>query len=116
MPARRKHPGRGIQQRRETGRRYLRLYGWAALAANCALLVLLAERYFGGMLVGNGLRGRPVDIRDPGYDATPLGYALYDCLVEKRHPEGEFARVVKALHVNAYLEVTPENESDSELG
>jgi ankyrin repeat protein len=42
-------------------------------------------------------RGHPVDVRDPGYDATPLGYALYDCLVEKRHPEGEFARVVKAL-------------------
>ncbi len=42
-------------------------------------------------------RGHPVDIRDPGYDATPLGYALYDCLVEKRHPEGQFARVVKAL-------------------
>jgi ankyrin repeat protein len=42
-------------------------------------------------------RGHPVDIRDPGYNATPLGYALYDCLVEKRHPEGEFARVVKAL-------------------
>jgi hypothetical protein len=42
-------------------------------------------------------RGHPVDIRDPRYDATPLEYALYDCLVEKRHPEGEFARVVKAL-------------------
>ena len=42
-------------------------------------------------------RGHPVDIRDPGYDATPLGYALHDCVVEKRHPEGEFARVVKAL-------------------
>jgi ankyrin repeat protein len=42
-------------------------------------------------------RGHPVDIRDSGYNATPLGYALYDCLVEKRHPEGEFARVVKAL-------------------
>lgn len=42
-------------------------------------------------------RGHPVDIRDPGYDATPLGYALHDCLVEKRHPEGEFARVVKSL-------------------
>jgi ankyrin repeat protein len=42
-------------------------------------------------------RGHPVDIRDPRYDATPLGYALHDCLVEKRHPEGEFARVVKAL-------------------
>jgi Ankyrin repeats (3 copies)/Ankyrin repeat len=42
-------------------------------------------------------RGHPVDIRDPGQNATPLGWALYDCLVEKRHPEGEFARVVKAL-------------------
>ncbi|MGH9396273.1 MAG: ankyrin repeat domain-containing protein [Terriglobia bacterium] len=42
-------------------------------------------------------RGHPADIRDPRYDATPLEYALYDCLVEKRHPEAEFARVVKAL-------------------
>ena len=42
-------------------------------------------------------RGHPVNIRDPGYNSTPLGYALHDCLVEKRHPEGEFARVVKAL-------------------
>jgi hypothetical protein len=42
-------------------------------------------------------RGHPVDIRDPAFGATPLGYALHDCLVEKRHPEGEFARVVKAL-------------------
>jgi ankyrin repeat protein len=41
--------------------------------------------------------GHPVDIRDLAYDATPLGYALHDCLVEKRHPEGEFARVAKAL-------------------
>jgi hypothetical protein len=42
-------------------------------------------------------RGHPVNIRDPAFDATPLGYALHDCLVEKRHLEGEFARVVKAL-------------------
>jgi ankyrin repeat protein len=42
-------------------------------------------------------RGHPVDIRDPAFDATPLGFALHDCLVAKRHPEGEFARVVKAL-------------------
>jgi len=42
-------------------------------------------------------RGHPVDVRDPGHDATPLGWALDDCLMEKRHPEGEFARVVKAL-------------------
>jgi hypothetical protein len=42
-------------------------------------------------------RGHPVDIVDPGYNSTPLGYAIYDCLQEKRHPEGEFGRVVKAL-------------------
>ena len=42
-------------------------------------------------------RGHPLDVRDPGFNATPLGYALYDCLVGKRHPEGKFARVVKSL-------------------
>jgi ankyrin repeat protein len=42
-------------------------------------------------------RGHPVDLVDPGYHATPLGYAIYDCTVEKRHPEGEFGRVVKSL-------------------
>ena len=42
-------------------------------------------------------RGHPVDILDPRYHATPLEYALHDCLVEKRHPEGEFARVVSVL-------------------
>jgi ankyrin repeat protein len=42
-------------------------------------------------------RGHPVDIRDPEYYATPLEWALHDYLIEKRHPEGEFARVVKAL-------------------
>jgi Ankyrin repeats (many copies) len=42
-------------------------------------------------------RGHPADIRDPVYHATSLDWALHDCLVEKRHPEGEFARVVKAL-------------------
>lgn len=42
-------------------------------------------------------RGHPVNIRDPRYDATPLQWALYDCLVEKRHPEAEFARVIKLL-------------------
>jgi ankyrin repeat protein len=42
-------------------------------------------------------RGHPVAIRDPRFKATPLGYALHDCLVAKRHPEGDFPRVVKAL-------------------
>jgi hypothetical protein len=42
-------------------------------------------------------RGHPVNLRDPRYDATPLQYALYDCLIEKRHPEAEFARVIKLL-------------------
>jgi ankyrin repeat protein len=42
-------------------------------------------------------RGAPVDVVDPRYHATPLGFALHDCLVEKRHPEGEFGRVAKSL-------------------
>jgi ankyrin repeat protein len=42
-------------------------------------------------------RGHPVDIVDPRYQATPLGFAIHDCIVEKRHPEGEFGRVVKSL-------------------
>lgn len=42
-------------------------------------------------------RGHPVDLTDPRYYATPLGFALHDCLIEKRHPEGEFARVVQSL-------------------
>jgi ankyrin repeat protein len=42
-------------------------------------------------------RGHPLDLVDPRYKATPLGYAIYDCTVEKRHPEGEFGRVVKSL-------------------
>ena len=33
----------------------------------------------------------------PDVSLRKLGYALHDCLVEKRHPEGEFARVVRAL-------------------
>jgi ankyrin repeat protein len=42
-------------------------------------------------------RGAPVDLVDPVYHSTPLGFAIHDCLVEKRHPEGDFVRVVKAL-------------------
>jgi hypothetical protein len=42
-------------------------------------------------------RGAPVDIRDPNYHATPLGFAIYDCLIEKRHPEGKFRQVAEAL-------------------
>lgn len=42
-------------------------------------------------------RGHPVDIRDPRFNATPLGYAVHDCLVAKRHPEGQFKRVIQSL-------------------
>jgi len=42
-------------------------------------------------------RGHPVDLVDACYNATPLGYAIHDCIVEKRHPEGDFARVVESL-------------------
>ena len=42
-------------------------------------------------------RGAPVDLVDPRFQSTPLGFAMYDCVVEKRHPEGEFGRVAKSL-------------------
>ena len=42
-------------------------------------------------------RGAAVNIVDPGFQATPLGWAVHDWIVEKRQPEGQFARVVKAL-------------------
>jgi hypothetical protein len=42
-------------------------------------------------------RGAAVDMVDPSFNATPLGWAMHDCLHEKRHPEGQFVRVVKAL-------------------
>jgi ankyrin repeat protein len=42
-------------------------------------------------------RGHPVDLVDPGYHSTPLGFAIYDCTVEKRHPEGDFGHVVQSL-------------------
>jgi hypothetical protein len=57
----------------------------AAWAGSADLVDLLIER------------GAPVDLRDPGYHATPLGFAIYDCTVEKRHPEGDYGRVVKSL-------------------
>jgi ankyrin repeat protein len=42
-------------------------------------------------------RGHPTDLVDPRYNSTALGFAIHDCTVEKRHPEGEFGRVVKSL-------------------
>jgi Ankyrin repeats (3 copies) len=68
----------------ETSHGYTPLHN-AAWAGSGDLVDLLLER------------GHPVDIVDPRYHATPLGFAIHDCLVEKRHPEGEFGRVVKAL-------------------
>ncbi len=49
----------------------------AAWAGDAALVDLLLAR------------GHPVDLKDPRYNSTPLGFALHDCLIEKRHPEGE---------------------------
>lgn len=57
----------------------------AAWSGNAALVDLLISR------------GHPVDLVDPAYNSTPLGYALHDCIVEKRHPEGDFAHVVESL-------------------
>lgn len=57
----------------------------AAWSGNAALVDLLISR------------GHPVDLVDPTYKATPLGWAIHDCVVEKRHPEGDFAHVVESL-------------------
>ena len=42
-------------------------------------------------------RGHPVGGRDPGYHSTPLGFAIHSCATAKRHPEGDFPRVVRLL-------------------
>jgi len=42
-------------------------------------------------------RGAPVDLVDPTFDATPLGFAIHCCTQVKRHPEGEYKRVVTSL-------------------
>jgi ankyrin repeat protein len=42
-------------------------------------------------------RGHPVNLVDPRYNSTPLGYAIHDCIVEKRHPDGDFAHIVESL-------------------
>jgi ankyrin repeat protein len=57
----------------------------AAWSGNAALVELLISR------------GHPLNLVDPRYHATPLDWALHDCLIEKRHPEGDFARVAELL-------------------
>jgi ankyrin repeat protein len=42
-------------------------------------------------------RGHPVDVRDPQFHATPLQWAEHCCRVEKRHPDGDYGRVARAL-------------------
>ena len=42
-------------------------------------------------------RGHPLDMKDPAYNATPVGWACYSCLEAKRHPEGDFPRVLDLL-------------------
>lgn len=41
--------------------------------------------------------GHPVNQRDPNFQSTPLGFALHSCLEAKRHPEGDFPKVVELL-------------------
>jgi ankyrin repeat protein len=57
----------------------------AVWCGNAKLVELLIER------------GHPLDIKDPEYDATPVGWACHSCIEAKRHPEGEFPRVVDLL-------------------
>ena len=42
-------------------------------------------------------RGHPVDLRDPDHDSTAIGFAIHSCLEAKRHPDGDFARVIELL-------------------
>lgn len=42
-------------------------------------------------------KGHPLNERDPRYDGTPADWALHSCLIEKRHPEGDFAQVLALL-------------------
>lgn len=42
-------------------------------------------------------RGHPVDRRDPRYHATALGFAIHSCTEAKRHPDGDFPKVVRLL-------------------
>lgn len=57
----------------------------AAWCGNAELVGLLLER------------GHPVDVSDPRYHATPIGWAIHSCLEAKRHPEGDFPKVVDLL-------------------
>jgi ankyrin repeat protein len=68
----------------ETNHGYSALHN-AAWSGNAALVELLVER------------GHPLDLVDPKYNATAVDYAIHDATVEKRHPEGEFAKVVELL-------------------
>lgn len=42
-------------------------------------------------------RGHPVNGRDPNYQSTPLGFAVHSYLEARRHPEGDFSKVVRLL-------------------
>ncbi|MBL9169021.1 MAG: hypothetical protein JNN07_14870 [Verrucomicrobiales bacterium] len=68
----------------ESNHGYLPLHN-AAWCGDAALVELLLRH------------GHPVDRRDPGYQATALGYAIHSCTQARRHPEGDFPAVVKFL-------------------
>lgn len=41
--------------------------------------------------------GHPVDLRDPEYNSTAIGFAIHSCIEAKRHPSGQFAEVIELL-------------------
>lgn len=57
----------------------------AAWCGDAALVELLLEH------------GHPVDLRDPDHHSTAIGWALHSRFEARRHPHGEFARVVELL-------------------
>jgi len=68
----------------ETNHGFLPLHN-AAWCGEAALVELLLRH------------GHPVDRRDPAYDATAIGYAIHSCVTARRHPGGDFPKVVRLL-------------------
>lgn len=68
----------------ESNHGYLPLHN-AAWCGDAALVALLLQH------------GHPLDRRDPGHQATALGYAIHSCTQARRHPKGDFPAVVQLL-------------------
>ena len=48
-------------------------------------------------------RGHPVAGRDPNHQSTALGFAIHSCVTARRHPEGDFPKVVRLLRFPRFV-------------